>query len=254
MTDEVRELTTRADVLAASADHAFLRFDLSPDFDPPALLLVGSTTVAWSQRWPDGRVGALLVGDPDAVTVLVHTSTLHDWLAHVSPSHVTTHVEAYAEVAPLLGLRAGNAWDRMWTTTPPPPLPAVTDVRWHDGSRDELTDFVRRHNPRPHALPGSHPDQRWAVIRDEGDRIVATGCTEPGNTSAPLIGGIVSDTALRGHGLGAAVTAYLTRDGLDRTGACTLGVFGDNDHARGLYERLGWTTSLRARTGFRTGV
>nr|WP_240977320.1 GNAT family N-acetyltransferase [Knoellia sp. DB2414S] len=91
---------------------------------------------------------------------------------------------------------------------------------------------------------------RWAALRDGDGRLLACGVTEPGNTAVPLIGGIVVDTTLRGRGLGAAMTAYLTRDGIDRTGASTLGVFADNDHARTLYERLGYATSLRARTGF----
>lgn len=245
----VREVARGAELVTASGGHPFTRTDLSPGLIPPGLHLTGTRAVAWAQPWSDGRLGVVLLGDRADVADLVAADATHVWLGSQAPDHVTCPVEAYDVVQSALGLRGGNAWDRMWTTTPPPVLRAEADVRWHDGDDDELTAFVRAHNPRPHALPGQHPGQRWAVVR-EGDHLVACGCTEPGNTEAPLIAGVVVDEAQRGRGLGAAVTAYLTREALTRAGACTLGVFPDNDHARGLYERLGYRIGLRARTGF----
>lgn len=245
----VRDVVDAADLVTASGDHPFARSDLSPAFLTTALHLVGTHAVAWTQHWADGRLGTILLGDPHDLASLVAAERTREWAGSVAPVHVTSPVESYEAVRIAFGLRGGNAWDRMWTTTPPPHIPAEAGVTWHDGSDEEIAEFVRTHNPQPHALPGQHPGQRWAVIHD-GERLVACGCTEPGNTEAPLIGGIVVDRAQRGRGLGAAVTAYLTRDALTRTGACTLGVFADNDHARGLYERLGYRIALRARTGF----
>ena len=48
----------------------------------------------------------------------------------------------------------------------------------------------------------------------------------------------------RGEGWGAAVTAHLTRLAVAETGACALGMFADNDVARRLYHRLGFTTGM----------
>lgn len=245
----VEPLASRDELVAATADHPFARFDLAQTLVDPGLRVPGTDAVAWAQHWADGRLGVIVLGDPDGVDVLARSDSLRSWVERLAPDHVTAPVDTYPPLQEALGLRGGNAWDRMWTTAPPPPIAAEDDVAWHDGDAAELTDFVRTHNPQPHALPGQHPQQRWAVVRDAG-RVVACGCTEPGNADPPLIGGIVVDGSLRGRGLGAAVTAYLTRDGLDRTGACTLGVFADNDHARTLYERLGYRVGLHARTGF----
>ncbi|KGN36101.1 GNAT family N-acetyltransferase [Knoellia subterranea] len=243
------ELDTAEAITEASGTHPFVAHDLSPTFVAPALHLAGTDTVAWSQEWADGRTGVVVLGDPEDVATLAvdpgFVAHVHAW----HPDHVSAPADAYDAVAASLGLRGGNAWDRMATTSPPPAIPAESDVTWFDGDEDELTTFVRAHNPRPHALPGRHAEQRWVVIR-EASPIVACGCTEPGNTTVPLIGGIAVDQTQRGRGLGAAVTAYLTRDGLDREGACTLGVFADNAHARHLYERLGYAVTLHARTGF----
>jgi len=48
----------------------------------------------------------------------------------------------------------------------------------------------------------------------------------------------------RGAGWGAAVTAHLTRLAVAEVGACALGMFADNDVARRLYHRLGYTTGM----------
>ena len=245
----VEPLTSRDELVAATADHPFARFDLSARVVDPGLRVEGTTAVAWAQHWADGRLGVIVLGEPGDVAVLAAADGTREWVERLSPQHVTAPADAYEPLREALGLRGGNAWDRMWTTAPPPSIAAERDVVPQDGDDDELTDFVRTHNPHPHALPGQHPQQRWVVVRDAG-RLVACGCTEPGNTEVPLIGGIVVDATQRGRGLGAAVTAYLTRDGLERTGACTLGVFADNDLARGLYTRLGYAVGLRARTGF----
>ena len=56
---------------------------------------------------------------------------------------------------------------------------------------------------------------------------------------------IVTRPDQRGHGLGAAVTAYLTDAGLRSGPVVTLGMYSDNEVARRLYHRLGYVTSHR---------
>ena len=60
----------------------------------------------------------------------------------------------------------------------------------------------------------------------------------------PTLAGIAVALHRRGEGWGAAVTAHLTRVAVEATGACALGMFADNDVARRLYHRLGFTTGM----------
>lgn len=53
----------------------------------------------------------------------------------------------------------------------------------------------------------------------------------------------MTDVALRGRGLGRAVTAGLTRWAIARHGVCTLGMYSDNPPARALYLGLGYRTA-----------
>jgi ribosomal protein S18 acetylase RimI-like enzyme len=57
-----------------------------------------------------------------------------------------------------------------------------------------------------------------------------------------VLSGIAVEPALRGRGLGRAVTAELTRRAVARHGLCTLGMFSSNTVARRLYRRLGYRT------------
>jgi len=84
----------------------------------------------------------------------------------------------------------------------------------------------------------------WAGVRRSG-RLLGAGalCSAPSGT--PHLRAIVTHPDHRGTGLGAAVTAFLTREGLRDSPVVTLGMYSDNDAARRLYHRLGYTTSHR---------
>jgi len=102
---------------------------------------------------------------------------------------------------------------------------------------------VLAHSPRAHARPGDDGVRGWAGVRRD-DRLVAAGalCASPSGT--PHLRAIVSHLEHRGAGHGAAVTAYLTEAGL-RESPVSLGMYSDNDVARRMYHRLGYTTSHR---------
>ena len=71
-----------------------------------------------------------------------------------------------------------------------------------------------------------------------------SGCSEPCAAGTPTLAGIAVAPTGAAQGWGAAVTAHLTRLAVDEVGACALGMFADNDVARRLYHRLGYTTGM----------
>lgn len=250
---DVERLPTREALVLASGGQPVVRFDTGDGLLLPALGLTGTSAVAWAQTWTDGRVGVQLLGSGNEVSALLTSSQFPDWFEQHHPVHVSAPREIYAVIDEALPVRGGNTWDWMWTVTPPPTLPAESRVApLLVDEHDALIDFLARHNPETHATPFARPAQQWFVIHDGSAHIIGCGCSEPGNAEVPLLGGITVDPTQRGRGLGAALTAYLTREAIQRTGASSLGVFEDNAQARTLYERLGYVVGLAARTRFVT--
>lgn len=247
----VERLPTREALVVASGGHPVVRFDTGPGLLLPALGLSGTTAVAWAQTWSDGRRGVQFLGSRHEVTSLLASPSFPAWFAEQDPVHVTTTREVYAAVDEALPVHGGNTWDWMWTVTPPVSLPSETRVEpLREAEHQALVDFLHEHNPATHAAPFARPGQSWVIVRDVDGQIIGCGCSEPGNAEVPLLGGITVNPTHRGHGLGAAITAYLTREAIARTGASSLGVFEDNPRARNLYERLGYEVGLAARTRF----
>lgn len=248
---DVERLSSREALVGASGGHPVIRLDTGPGLHLPALGLPGSTAVAWSQTWTDGRRGVQFLGGPDEVRAMLTSPTFGAWFEDQAPVHVTAPRLAYDPVDDVLPVSGGNTWDWMWTATAPTRLPAegrVDDLRGDE--HDALAVFLSAHNPDTHAVPFARETQQWVVVRDDSGRIIACGCSEPGNAAVPLLGGITVEPARRGEGLGAGLTAYLTREAIERTGASTLGVFEENAFARELYTRLGYQVGYAARTRF----
>ena len=90
----------------------------------------------------------------------------------------------------------------------------------------------------------------WYGIRD-GDRLIACGadCTRG---DVGFLAGLTVAPEHRGRGLGAALTAGLTRALAARYDVVALGVYPANTGAIRLYRRLGYTDSL-ALTSVRVG-
>jgi ribosomal protein S18 acetylase RimI-like enzyme len=144
-----------------------------------------------------------------------------------------------------LGSRGGE-WDWMWTRAAPPVVPGEEHVEVLDEAhRDAAEAFLAEHSPRTHGQPFARPGQRWVSVRDpDTGALVAVGGSEPSAAGTPTLAGIAVATDRRGEGWGAAVTARLTRLAVDEVGGCALGMYADNDVARRLYHRLGYTTGM----------
>ncbi|MBM6399407.1 GNAT family N-acetyltransferase [Phycicoccus sp. MQZ13P-5] len=137
----------------------------------------------------------------------------------------------------------------MWTRTAPPAVPGEGRVvALHPADRAEATAFLEAHSPRTHGQPFARSGQLWLGVRDDDGSLLACGGSEPSEAGTPTLAGIAVATDRRRSGLGAAVTAALTRRGVEEAGACALGMFADNDSARRVYERLGFTTGMRWRS------
>jgi len=141
-------------------------------------------------------------------------------------------------------LRAGGDWDWMWTEQAPRPVPAEGGLVELDDDTDaaDITALNEIGNPSAESEPGTGRTELWLGVREAG-RLVAAGAMHRTAGGAPHLAGIAVHPGSRGRGLGVAVTAGLTRHAVAEYGVCTLGMYADNDRARGIYEGLGFTVA-----------
>lgn len=112
---------------------------------------------------------------------------------------------------------------------------------------EEIETFARAHNPDFEGFPGRGFATLWLASRD-ATGLTAVGALHELASGAPHLSGLVVRTDLRGQGLGALVTAELTRRAVAATGVCTLGVYSANSTALRLYGRLGYAVAHHFRT------
>ncbi|HYN29223.1 MAG TPA: GNAT family N-acetyltransferase [Dermatophilaceae bacterium] len=250
----LRRVRTHADLLAASGGSPFVRWDLTDPLVAKGYAVsagdgaqaVGPGSVAFARRTRARGVSLVLLGSAAGVTDLVSRPEVRAWAAGLDAARaVSAPRGADAAVPGALGAGDATQWEWMWTTRALPDVPGQERVQVLDEShREALLAFLGAHNPRTHGQPFARPGQLWVGVRDRRGALVAIGCSEPNPAGAPHLAGITVAPGLRGHGLGAAVTAYLTSEGVGRTGVCTLGMYADNDRARALYHRLGYSTEV----------
>lgn len=149
-------------------------------------------------------------------------------------------------------------WDYMWTEQVPSqgaggsgPVAALADldlVELDDTADAETIEtFGRQHNPAFEGLPGRGYARLWLAVYDRG-ALLAVGALHTLGSGVPHLAGIVTHTAHRGHGLGAAMVIELTRRAIAAAGVSTLGVHHHNTAAIRLYRRLGYRTAHVFRT------
>lgn len=133
-------------------------------------------------------------------------------------------------------------WVFRWTLVEPPVMRNEERVvELGAQHHEELAAFLRAHSPSHSTGPGSADVSLWAGIRDADGRLVACGALSSlRDSGAPLMASVATDAAQRGQGLGAALTAWLTRYAVREHGFCTLWQIADNVPARRLYDRLGY--------------
>ncbi|MFU8874160.1 GNAT family N-acetyltransferase [Micromonospora sp. SL4-19] len=232
-------LVGRDALLAATGHHPYARHALWRDQEARGWRRDGA--VGWllpPEQGPAG--GALGAADPavDVFAGLLADGTLHagQWLhlPRTSPD----------ELAGRLTVARLDEWDFLWTTTPPPPQAEQERVvRLIETDHPALAALIEESFPTTTSRPGDHRIVDWYGIRD-GDRLVACGA-DRSRGDIGFLAGLTVAPDRRGHGLGAALTAGMTRALFARYDHVALGVYTANVGAIRLYHRLGFTGTER---------
>ncbi|MFC0509367.1 GNAT family N-acetyltransferase [Micromonospora costi] len=228
----------RAAVLAAAAHHPYARHSLWRDSEPRGYRRDGA--LVWLLPEGQGPAGGAL-GAPgpalDVCAALVAEGALGpgQWL------HLP-RLDA-ADLAGRLPVAQHDEWDFLWTDAPPPPQPGEDRVvRLTEADHPALDALIEEAFPTTTSRPGDPRVVDWYGIRD-GDRLVACGA-DRSRGDVGFLAGLTVAPAERGRGLGAALTAGMTRALLARFDLVALGVYTVNVGAVRLYRRLGFTNTL----------
>ncbi|MEU9116829.1 GNAT family N-acetyltransferase [Streptomyces sp. NPDC048483] len=222
--------------LERQAGSALLRFGAARQRPAGRIGWSGDGAAAWLD---EARGHVWSVGEPAAAAGLVLRA------AHELPGHVrefTGPRGTDALAGRHLPVTGAVEWVFRWTMEEPPVQRAEERVvALEESHHEELLAFLTAHSPAHSTGPGSFGVSLWAGIRDPDGRLVACGAMSSlRDSGAPLMASVATDAGLRGQGLGAALTAWLTRYAVRRHGYCTLWQLADNTPAERLYTRLGY--------------
>lgn len=232
----------RDELLARTGNHPYV-----------AMMTTGRDTIAYTRDgafvWrTEGPWGPVVASLGDAATVLPLTAGLraagllddagYMHAPRATPETIAQHMRATIR----------DDWDFLWTTAPPPVLPHEERVvRLGDNDSADIDAVLDEALPDSSSRPGQARIHSWYGIRSD-DRLVAVAADRTRGIGFLAAIAVVRDH--QGQGLGAALTARLTRSLLSGYAAVALGVVSDNVAAQRLYARLGYTgrqaiTSIR---------
>jgi ribosomal protein S18 acetylase RimI-like enzyme len=143
--------------------------------------------------------------------------------------------------ATLAAARERDDWDFLSTRTPPPAVPGEDEVAPVDSDAD-VNALLDEAFPESFSRPGDTRVRAWFGIRERG-RLVAVGA-DRSRAGVGMLAAIAVAPDRRGRGLGAALTAALTRRLLADHDVVALGVMTDNPGAARLYRGLGFGSTL----------
>lgn len=244
----VRRLAGVRELVALAGDDPYVRAEADPDRVHDCWAGPGGS-LAWlvPSRRP-GRPAHLVTlgrgGDPAELLEDVLAECGRGVGSATMPRDADRHLGAHA-------LRPRNDWEWLSTELPPPFRPREDEVRWlSEPDWPEIEGLLARASPRHDALPGRPGVLRWCGIRAPDGELLACAAHTASRPGWPFLASVATAEHSRGQGLGAAVTAWLTRRLLEEGHALvTLGMYSDNDAARRVYLRLGYVVAHEFTSG-----
>ncbi|MQA79858.1 MAG: GNAT family N-acetyltransferase [Streptosporangiales bacterium] len=198
----------------------------------------GDGAVVWANTH-HGRPGFAGVGSPHGAATVVaalldeipdarRASLPRGWLDHLPTD---------------LRVESRSDWDWMWTTTPPPSLPGAAGARWLvPDDHDDVSALLHEVSPGASTWPDDGRSHRWAGIRDDDGVLVACLADTSRSATVAHVSSVATAAAHRRRGHARALMGWVTRRFLEEgRSPVTLGMYADNDAARGMYGSLGFT-------------
>jgi GNAT superfamily N-acetyltransferase len=217
------------------------------------------TLCLWAAQGLDGRCRAWRSADGRAVAVAGPGLSTRDRLAVRGPAGAAVALvrDVLDEVGPsyrplggrgLIGaivaaipaLMPVSSFGWMYCRRDAVLPPGPSTARWLTAAAlPEVSALLQVGFPESQAKPGVAGVQRWAGVRDEDGRLVATGTCAWSAPAVALLAGIAVHPAARGQGLGRNICAFLLGEAFQRHDAVALMVEERNHAARRLYRDLG---------------
>ncbi|MEZ0449628.1 GNAT family N-acetyltransferase [Cellulomonas sp. ICMP 17802] len=153
------------------------------------------------------------------------------------------------EVLDRLALVPFSTWDWLSTSVAPPAdVPGERSVRRLDpvAEADAIRACLGAANPGTSADPTGPEEIGWWGVEVDGSLVGVVGAAErggPGDARSWHVHGLGVLPGMRGTGMGTALTAAVTREGLAGGASwVSLGMYAQNAGARRIYHRLGYRT------------
>jgi GNAT superfamily N-acetyltransferase len=228
------------ELLRAAGGHPFVRWEVTDDLASTWWQAPGA--VAFRRTRKAVRHTVNLLGEDDGVTVLL--DHLPDIVAAFAPGRRAVSVSVPQHLEPALRERYrvldGGDWEWFHTTRAPDEHPSHERVVPLDdvARADEVRSFLEAHSPTADTEPGQ--GERWFALEEPDGSLAVVAAWGTTRAGAPHLSSVAVDTRLRGRGLGRTVVGAVTRQAVAQAGVCTLGMYSNNDVARGLYLSLGY--------------
>lgn len=238
-----------ADLLKLHPDEVYVRSEVPEDAgDESGWAWSSSHAYAFAAKWKGGA-GWLTVGGRLDDAVRLFEAALEE--LPTQPPGFTLPRGGDRQLPASIRTEWIDHWDFRWTYEPPPPTTYEDQVSFDDAAGDdEITAFLDAASPSYSARPGDPKIGRWVTMRDGAGALLAVGADTRRRTGVAHLASIATRPDARGRGLGAAVTAALTRRILDEgDDIVTLGMYAGNDVAGRLYTRLGYAPGVSYTSG-----
>ncbi|MGI5521999.1 GNAT family N-acetyltransferase [Micromonospora sp. CA-259024] len=235
-------LRDRSAVLAAVGHHPFARHALGGT--PPVRAYRRDGAVLWLVPPEYGPAGCAIGPAGPAIEVCVGLAA-DGVLRPGQRLHLPRHDRGL--LTDRLAVAEHSDWDFHWLGAPPPVQPDEQRVvRLTEADQQAMEALIDEAFPSTTSRPGDPRVVAWYGIR-AGGRLVACGA-DRSQGDIGFLAGLTVAPDQRGRGLGAALTAGMSRALLAHYDTVGLGVYTHNVGAARLYRRLGFTGTLPLST------